>query len=130
MNHLHFKNVHGWYLNIILYKCIKNDFANLVNNCFHFQKNQLSKLFTLRELPDSFFSNVHENITIVTAYWDLGTFRKGKKKAAYKASLWKVGINFWNDIKPCDCVYRFKCFSIQYGKLQIKIYKQNNDILC
>lgn len=67
-------------MNIILYKCIKNDFANLVNNCFHFQKNQLSKLFTLRELPDSFFSNVHENITIVTAYWDLGTFRKGKKK--------------------------------------------------
>lgn len=80
MNHIHFKNVHGWYLNIILYKCIKNDFANLVNNCFHFQKNQLSKLFTPRELPDSFLSNVHENITIVTAYWDLGTFRKGKKK--------------------------------------------------
>lgn len=66
-------------MNIILYKCIKDDFANLVNNCFHFQKNQLSKLFTLRELPDSFFSNVHENITIVTAYWDFGTFRKGKK---------------------------------------------------
>lgn len=59
----------------------------------HFQKNQLSKLFTLRELPDSFFSNVHENITIVTAYWDFGTFRKGKKSSV-QGIIMKSGHQF------------------------------------
>lgn len=43
------------------------------------QKIQMSKLYALRELPDIFLNNVYENITIVTAYWDLGTFQKGKK---------------------------------------------------
>lgn len=39
----------------------------------------MSKLYALRELPGIFLNNVYENITIVTAYWDLGTSRKGKK---------------------------------------------------
>lgn len=48
------------------------------SNILPFQINQFSKLYALRELPETFMNDVYENLTIVTAYWNLGSFRKGK----------------------------------------------------